>query len=108
MTEQVKLPLEGLTEFSRKVEHRKLLADLSKRRAELEALKLKHRILTHRSRYSDLPWLAVQTEVGETRDIGTLMAEECRLLDEAGKTFEAKTEFAAVEGLIDQLRKGTK
>lgn len=70
----------------------------------IQEMKKKHRILTHFNKDLDLPWLAVQTEPGEKRDIGTLMAEECRFLDETGKTFEAKTEREAVDGLIEQLK----
>ena len=70
----------------------------------IQRLKKANRILTHFNKDLDLPWLAVQTEPGETRDIGTLMAEECRFLDETGKTFEANTEREAVEGLIEQLK----
>ena len=73
-------------------------------RMELETLKFENRILTHRSRHTELPWLAVQRDAYDRRDIATLMAEECQLLHETGRTFEARTEREAVEGLIQQLK----
>lgn len=108
MSEQGKLELGVCVEVSRKYQHLKQLHDIAQRRLDLEALKFEHRILTHRSWHMEFPWLAVQRDAGDMRDIGTLMAQECRYLEETGRTFEAKTERAAVEGLIAQLKaKGT-
>jgi len=71
-----------------------------KRMAELsgavERAKAKFNILTHHDPGSEAPWLGVQALPGETRDIGQLMAEECRLLDESGRTTYGVTEADVV------------
>jgi len=73
------------------------IAELS---GALETAKRNFNILTHCSDVDELQWLAVMTKRGETRDIGQMMSEECRLLDEANRTDYGRTEIEAVANLI--------
>jgi hypothetical protein len=73
------------------------IADLS---GALETAKRNFNILTHECPICELPWLAVMTKHGETRDIGQLMAEECGTLEDSGRTDYGRTEIEAVACLI--------
>jgi hypothetical protein len=67
-------------------------------------LKAAHGIRTHFSPYNDSPWMAVAPfDANDPRDLAAIMAQECRLLDEAGRVFEARTQLLAVRGLIRLL-----
>ena len=67
----------------------------------LNAFKKRHHILTHcASHQDDTRWLAVLPFTGEEgRDIFELMADKCRLYDEAGHTGYGRGELSAVRDL---------
>ena len=74
----------------------------SKRR-KLTALKRRHGIQTHRcdglSRREE-PWLAILPfDDDKGKDIGTIMAESCRLYEEAGYLATGTGELTAVQKL---------
>jgi alkylated DNA nucleotide flippase Atl1 len=73
------------------------IAELS---GALETAKRNFNILTHFSDVDELPWLAVITNHGETRDIGQLMSEQCGTLEDSGRTDYGRTEIEAVACLI--------
>lgn len=76
------------------------IAELS---GTLEVAKKVHGILTHWADIGELPWLAVLTEPGETRDIGQLVSEECWTLEvRCGRTDYGDTEIQAVVNLMQR------
>lgn len=82
------------------------LRRISELSGALEAAKRSFNILTHRSDVCELPWLAVMTKRGETRDIGQLMSEECGTLEDSGRTDYGGTEIEAVANLMQQRYPG--
>jgi alkylated DNA nucleotide flippase Atl1 len=82
------------------ISHSPRLRRIAELSGALETAKRNFNILTHFSDVDELPWLAVLTNHGETRDIGQLMAEECRFLDETNRTDYGRTEIEAVANLI--------
>ena len=79
------------------------IAELS---GALETAKRNFNVLTHCSDVDELPWLAVMTKHGETRDIGQLMSEECGTLEDSGRTDYGRTEIEAVSNLMQRRYPG--
>jgi hypothetical protein len=75
---------------------------------QLQKIKRKHNILTHRSpsmRREDDPWIAiVPFDDDKGKPIWVIMAESCRLYDEAGQLATGQGELTTVRRLCEQLR----
>lgn len=75
-------------------------------RSKLVNFKRKHGIKTWRTpgmRREDDPWIAILPISKDLfKDIGTIMAESCRLYDESGKIAYGKGELSAVRTLCEQ------
>lgn len=73
----------------------------------LRDFKNQHDIQTHRATHmarEDHPWLALRPFAEDDRkDIGTIMAESCRLYEEAGQCATGTGELTAMRTLCQQL-----
>jgi len=75
-------------------------------RTRLSDFKKEHRIQTYRSdmRRQDEPWIAlVPFHDDWDKDIGTIMAESCRIYEESGNVSTGIGELTAVRKLCQQL-----
>lgn len=76
-------------------------------RQRITAFKKLHGILTFktsRMKREEYPWIAVlPVEEDKGKDIGTIMAESCRLYDESGYLAEGTGELSAIRTLCQQL-----
>lgn len=76
--------------------------------ARLTAFKAEHGILTHRARLfarEDHPWSAMlPLERDRGRDMADIMAESCRIYDEAGRVVTGTGELAAVRTLCENFK----
>lgn len=74
---------------------------------KLKAFKTKHGILTHRTsgmKREDHPWIAlIPSEEDQGKDIGTIMAESCRIYEEQGRLATGEGELSAIRQLCNQL-----
>jgi len=77
-------------------------------REKLTAFKQEHGIKTHRAPHmqrSEHPWLAIIPFTDDKdKDIGTIMAESCRLYEESGYCATGEGELSAVRTLCKQRR----
>lgn len=66
---------------------------------------IKYGIKTHSGKGpGKTKWTAVAPfNKNDTRDCARLMLDECRLLDEAGRVAEGRTEYQAVKALVYML-----
>lgn len=74
---------------------------------KLKAFKAQHGILTHRAsgvRREDHPWIAlVPRPEDKGKDIGTIMAESCRLYDESYQLATGHGELSTIRTLCHYL-----
>jgi hypothetical protein len=72
----------------------------------IKRLKAVECVKTHRSSImTDAPWMALLPEKNDReRDIGDIMADSCRLYDEAGRIGYGDTEEAAIIDLCCNVR----
>ncbi len=73
---------------------------------ELKEFREKHGILTHSASWArkDHPWLALQAfDADKGKDIALIIAESCRLYEEAGYLSTGQGELSAVRALCEKL-----
>lgn len=76
------------------------------RKLEIASAIIKYGIKTHCGKDGPIEtkWLAVAPfDKNDPRDCARLMLDECRLLDEAGRVCEGRTQYEAVMGLSSKL-----